>query len=443
MVAASLLLAVLGATAAIGGVSATGGVLARGGVAEARRRGEDAARGRDRAHQDQVHAHLGAAGVATDQRSWTWRLQPTDGFVVGTAMLASRCGRLSNALFKVVDDGSYLRASLGIFAVLPYLAAFALGMTAVINVHGHALPPSWPLLAAIMALGIIDALAGLLAGLTYVVGVAVNGGWSSLANVRLSLAIVAAAVVVIVAASYLRPLRRHPARSFGEWFDRVGDVVVASLVAMFVGSRIIEALPAFADRRLSIVDHLLPLVVVVGAAVVLRYGAETLVATRYHAQLVASQAPIDRQPSTTVHLVSAIIGASVFVLFTVAFVGWTWALWVAGILVIVRSVCHRFKGRFPTVPGLHRVTPQGVLKFVVVLVVCDIMAGLLRHSISDKVQLILISTVLLIVPTVLLEMSNAVSKPRPAHAMTWPVRLGGAAVVAFGALVVLGTIPLG
>ena len=61
---------------------------------------------------------------------------------------------------------------------------------------------------------------------------------------------------------------------------------------------------------------------------------------------------------------------------------------------------------------VHRITSQGELKLFVILTVGEILAALLRANVSDKVQLLLLSSVVVLIPTVLLEMGNAVSGPR-------------------------------
>ena len=442
-VGAAVMMALLSATATVGGVSVAGGVAAKGGVEDARKARGEGKREAGIEHTKIKYHHLGVGAVALNERSLTWRLAATDVFVVGMGTIAYKLGRLSQALFKIADDGAYLRASLGIFSVVTYVLAAVLGVASVASTHGAAVPPTWPLFAALVALGILDAFAGLIAGAVYLSGVIVTGGWAHLSGMRVSLAVVASYVIVIVAASYLRPLRRPPARSFAAWFDRGGDIVVATLVAMFVISRIMDAFPAFAGRELPIGHHLVAVTLVAGAAVVLRYATETLVTERYGDQLVASQAPPAETQSAVFHFLAMGLGGAAFVIFTEAFVGWTWALWVGMMLVLIRSLSHRFKGAFPKVPLVNRITPQGVLKFIVILTVGEILAALLRANISNKVQLLLLSSVILLIPTVLFEMGNAVSKPRTPFSMTWPLRMAGTAAVVFGAFLGFGLISFG
>ena len=63
---------------------------------------------------------------------------------------------------------------------------------------------------------------------------------------------------------------------------------------------------------------------------------------------------------------------------------------------------------------VHPITSQGELKLFVILTVGEILAALLRANVSDKLQLqlLLLSSVVVLIPTVLLEMGNAVSGPR-------------------------------
>ncbi len=163
-------------------------------------------------------------------RSWTWRQPPTPLTDRLSLTLPARLAGISPVLAKVLDDGGYLRAMFGSFAAVLPLVGLVLGVLAVHNVSGKVLPPTFWLTMAIAAIGTFDALAGFAAVIVYVAGVIILGGLASVAAARILLGLPALWFVAPLVAGTARPLRRTATATFEEHFERVTDIVIASLV---------------------------------------------------------------------------------------------------------------------------------------------------------------------------------------------------------------------
>jgi len=375
-------------------------------------------------------------------RPMLWIVPGTMAFLGFTRSLPSRLSAYSPMVARVVTDGSYLRAPLGIFSALFPVAGVAFGAAAVADVHGAPLPPVTWLLAIIMVLGILDALAGLLAAATYLSGVILSGGWATMTGVRVSLAVATAFVLVIVAVSYIRPLRRPPIRSFTHAFDRVADLVIAGLMAMYVGSKLIEAMPAFAGAELPVAHDVLLLAVVTAGAVVARYLIETLIVEFMPARLALVQPEPLADPLPRQRLVSVVLTAAAFGIFAAAFLGLTWALWMGLALVTVSAAADACKHWFPSLPWLRRLTPNGWFKIVLVIFCGKIISLLVTANIGEGAKVVLISAVLLSVPTFLFELARATSRHGEGYTTTWPMRIAAIPVLVLTVLVVVGVITI-
>ena len=428
--------ALLGAVGAGGAAGAAG---AASGSSGGRASGESRAEARERQKIKHL-ADVEAANALT--RHFLWAVPGTMAFLGFTRTLPSRLAAYSPMLARVVMDGSYLRAPLGMFSMLFPVAGVVLGATAVANVHGAPLPPATWLLAVIMALGILDALAGLLAAATYLSGVVFSGGWATLTGVRVSLAVATAFVLVIVAVSYVRPLRRPPIRSFTQAFDRVGDIVIAGLMAMYVGSKLVEAMPAFAGAELPVAHDILLLAMVTGGAVVTRYVVETLVVEFMPARLAIVQPESLPEHLHRHRVISVLLTATAFGLFAAAFLGISWALWIGLALVTIAAIADAFKHWFPSLPRLRRLTPNGWFKIVLVIFLGRIISLLVTANVAEGTKVVLISAVMLLVPSFVFEMTKATSREGEGYTTTWPMRIAAIPVLVITVLLVIGVITI-
>jgi hypothetical protein len=384
-----------------------------------------------------LDAALGAVAVGDRSRTWCWPGTSTLDAVGAT--LPARLARRSPLLARVAADGTYLRAILGSASLLGLLAGLALGVAAIQDTGGDALPPAAALTIAIAVLGVLDAAAGLVAVLTFALGVLALGGVDSGADARVVLSLAVLWFVVPVLAGAVRPLRRPPARSLGESWDRAADVVIASLVGAWSVHQIVLALPGLAGRQLPIAAHADTVAFCVLAALVVRLAAET-VATHLYPRRLDISAPVEvPQPGMAQRLAALALRTALFAFFAYIVAGTSWQLWVATAIFVAPQVLAFYAERLPNSPRLFRDRPRGLVRIVVLLLVASALAVLLLRTMDEHAETFLAdSLVVLALPGFVLALLAVFGRAGERAPTGWGKRIGGVAILAAGIPLALG-----
>lgn len=398
----------------------------------------------------EIVALAAAGGLAVGDRSRTWRWPGTDAVDAAAVSLPARLVRRSPLLARVVADGAYLRSILGSAALVGQLIGVGLGVLAVVQSGGRALPPSTTLTIVIAILGVVDAAAGFAAVLTFLVGVLVSGGVDSDAAVRTMMGLAALWFVVPVVAGAARPLRRDPPRSAKDRYDRAADFVIASLIGAWAVQKIVIALPGLAGYRLPIGGRANEVALWILGAVIVRMFGEQLASHFYPNRLVAVQPRGLREPGELQRLGAAGLRTGIFLFIAVVVVGSTWQLWVAGVLFLVPQAMEVFEENFPKSATLGRALPEGLLEVIIMLFLLTGLGAILISTHSKA--LIADSFVLLSIPGAVLailhhfggeeeeeaEGEGAEDEEGGESQSGWGPRVIGAAILGFAVLQVLG-----
>jgi hypothetical protein len=345
----------------------------------------------------------------------------------------------SPLLARVAADGTYLRAILGSASLLGLLAGLALGVAALQDTGGNALPPVATLTIAIAVLGVLDAAAGLVAVLIFTIGVLVLGGVDSSADVRLVLSLDALWFTVPVLAGAARPLRRPPTRGLGQSWDRAADFVIASLIGAWAVNKIIPALPGVAGRQLAIAEHADTAAFCVLAALVVRFAAETIAAHLYPRRLDISEAGDVSQPGELQRLGASVLRTALFVFFAHIVVGSGWQLWTAAALFIIPQILAVYEDCFPNSPALSGVLPRGLLALVLMLFLATAVGALLLDTMNEHSKTFLAdSFVILALPGFVFSLLSLFGRTGDEAPIGWGKRVAGLAVLITGILLVLG-----
>jgi hypothetical protein len=429
------------------GASTGGLALARGGggVARTTRRQRSGRHGSEPAPDSSydsvgvefLSAGLGAVAVGDRSRTWSW--PGTRRLDALSVTLPARLSGRSPLLARIAADGTYLRAILGSASLLGLLAGLALGVAALRDTGGDALPPVATLTIAIAVLGVLDAAAGLVAVLIFTIGVLVLGGVDSSADLRLVLSLDALWVTVPMLAGAARPLRRPPTRSLGQSWDRAADFVIASLIGAWAVNKIILALPGVAGRQLAIAEHADAAAYCVLAALVVRLAAETIAAHLYPQRLDTSEAADVPQPGELQRLGASVLRTALFVFFAHIVVGSGWQLWAAAALFIVPQILAVYEERFPNSPALSGVLPRGLLALVLMLFVVTAVGAVLLDTMNEHSKTFLADTfVILALPGFVLSLLSLFGRTGDEAPIGWGKRVAGLAVLITGVLLVLG-----
>lgn len=382
-----------------------------------------------------VDADYESGGGGDRSRSWRWP---------GTARIDSvmkalpvRLAPVSMVLARITVDGSALRAMFGSGALLLPLAGLLLGAAALGDTGATAMPPGVALVAAVSVLGVFDALAGFVALLVFVCGVAIAGNLGSAAEVRtvLGLAVVWFAVPLIAGST--RPLRRAAARTVAEWRMWVGDLVIASLIGAWAINKMITAMPAMAGRPVEIARHADEIALIVLGACVLRVILEAVAARAYPVRLAAVQAPAMPTPASAQRVTAALVRTSTLLFVASAFLGVHWQLWVGGVLFMLPLLLSVYKGNFPNSPLLHRLLPTGIVKLVIMLVIGVAITSMVTRTVEHSAQPALNAFVLLAVPGVIISLLELFGREGTPPRDGWARWLLGAAILLTGVWLVL------
>jgi hypothetical protein len=226
-------------------------------------------------------ADEGAAG----DRSWTWRWPGTPSLDALSLGLPVRVAKGSPLLARLLVDGSHLRATLGSLSLLAPAAGVVLGALALSDTGGHAVPPQIALVIAVCVLGVLDAMAGILAALVFIAGVLVSGHVATADDVRVLMGLGGLWFAAPLIASAARPLRRTPESTWQERWDRLADLVIASLIGAWAVQKLAAAFPGLAGHPLPIATETTPLALAVLIALLARFAVETLVIHLYPERL--------------------------------------------------------------------------------------------------------------------------------------------------------------
>ncbi len=435
-VAAFALLALLGGGAmsrGIAGLALGGGAAAEAGAAaRSRPKGGKATSAKVKAFKG------GREAVASGDRSRTWRW-PGTARIDGLALaLPVRVATRSPLLARVLIDSSYLRAILGSASLLAPIAGAILGALALQGTHAQASPPSALLLATLAVLGVLDAAAGLLAAAVFAAGVAVAGNLDSVTSIRtmIGLAVIWFAVPLIAGAA--RPLRRHLARDPKAYRQRVGDLIIASLIGAWTIQKMIQALPGLAQQQLSITQHADTVALTVLGASAARMVLESAAATWYPLRLVEVQPATVPRAGAGQRVAAACLRSAIFLFVVVAFIGNHWQLWVGGVLFLAPQLLSIYEHRFPNSSRLYAWLPRGLLKLVVMMFVGAAFGSWVLHALSHRNSAALDAFVLLTIPGLVVGGLELFGRDGNEPDEGWARWLGGAVVLAVGILFVLG-----
>jgi hypothetical protein len=385
------------------------------------------------------HLGAGVAAFGLGDRSRTWSWPGTRAVDALGAAIPARLSPRSPLLARVLADGTYLRAIFGSASLLALLGGLALGVLAVVDTGGEAIPPVALLTISIAVLGVLDATAGFAAVLIFAVGVLVLGGVDTNAHLRLMLGLGALWFVVPVLAGAVRPLRREPVRNLEESWERAADFVIASLIGAWAVQKMVLALPGLAGVEFPLTEYANEAAYFVLAALVVRLGLESLAAHLYPRRLDVAEPRELPAPSPLQRLGATALRVAVFVFFANIAVGSSWQLWVGAALFVIPQILAVFKERFPNSPVLFRALPKGLVELVLMLFIGTATAALLISTMDENAATFIANSfVLLALPGFVLSLLKLFGRDGAQPEIGWGRRIAGVPLLLLGILLVLG-----
>ncbi|HET9059645.1 MAG TPA: fibronectin type III domain-containing protein [Acidimicrobiales bacterium] len=435
----------------IGGVVVLG-LVAAGGAGLASGLSQGAGSGAASEHKSKKMGKIGSAsfkhGALTEaekrrgdkSRTWQW-----PGVAVLDRLsrsLPERLGARSPLLARIVADGASLRAVFGTASLVVPLAGMVLGVFAALSVGGYAMPPSFGYLAAIIVLGVFDALAGALAALVFLIGVTAAGGVGSWADVRMMLAVCVLMFVAPLTASKARALRRKMATGPSYWFDRAGDLAIAALLAAYGVEKLVGGLKPLSSLQLPVASDGAKVALTVLAAVVVRYGIETAVVHWYPyrlAEISSEEIPSPGQLHT--HFVT-LFQTALFIFVAYPVLGGAWELYAGALLFWGGIMLSIAEDKLPDVPWVKRLSSKGYVKSVVTIVIGSVTAAIVSALLPSATEQLTLGFLIFMVPGLVLTVLGGLGRHGKKLALTWPSRAAGTIVLAVGVLLAQGIVTI-
>jgi hypothetical protein len=315
--------------------------------------------------------------------------------------LVRRISPHSPLIARTVDDASYLRAIFGSFSLLTMAPAIALGVLALVDTEGQALPPAFAIIVAIIALATFDAFAGLIAGSIFALGVALSGNIFS----RDELLTVAGLFIIFYApallASAIRPLRRLASDRDLMW-ERTTDYALATLLSGWTMSKLVGALNGLAGLQLPITFKATEIAFWTAGVVLARMIIEDLATYLYPVRLQEVAGAMHKPPFIQ-KVIALELKIFIFVQLAMPFVGYNIQLLLGTILFALPTVVGFFlDDRLPKVKILHRILPTGAFKIVAMVFIGAIAAGWIQGMFTSPTKFLEWSFVVLAIPGLIL-----------------------------------------
>jgi hypothetical protein len=264
-------------------------------------------------------------------------------------------------LSKVFSDGSYLRAMLGSFSLIPVVVAGYLGFLAASANPGEILTPPWLLLLAIAVLGVFDVMAGFAATVVYwITAVALLGSMPTITDLRSLLAISVIAIGPALLTTAFRNLRREPAFSSRQWWERISDLAIAPFMAGWSVSIMISVLPAVTGFTSAAANHVVDFGIAIAVAAAVRVVFEEFVAHSFPKRLDRITPTFVPEPPLIQKVSALTVKYLLWVLVSGALIGPGWQVWIGSALFLLPTIVKWYEERFPNVPLLWKIIPSGI-----------------------------------------------------------------------------------
>ena len=340
--------------------------------------------------------------------SRTWRNPFTEKSDRFFRNLVSRVSPHSPIVARTIADGNYLRAMFGSTASLLLLPGAALGFIALNDTSGQALPPATWIVMAIIALAVLDAMAGFVSGLIFALGVILAGNFTSRDEVLTVAGLFILFYAPSLLASSIRPLRRL-AKDRDSLWERVTDYGLVTMLSGWTIFKMIGGLNALAGIQLLITFDAAKIGYWTAIFVFTRLVLEDFATYRYPVRLNQTSGEM-KEPDVVHKIIALELKIFIFVELAMPFVGYNIKLLLGTLIFITPSIIGIFfDDRLPKFRFLHRILPSGAFKLVAMVFIGAIAAGWIQGLFSDPRTFLAWSFVVLAIPGLILSLLNKMS----------------------------------
>jgi hypothetical protein len=319
-------------------------------------------------------------GARLGDRSLTWRFPFTSWTDKIGQVWPGVVGRYSAVAPRVLLDGTWARAMFGSGALLLWLAGIVTALVAC-TAHGSSgLAPAFPLLVAMVVLGIFDAAAGAAAWLTIAVVTLVTGGFETWSDLRTLLGLGVLFATISLLAHVIRPLRRNLESGADERAERFFDFVMMPPFVAFASGSMLKALNGLSGLTLVTPVEISHFRWIVYGVILARLALEDVVHRLYPERAQTVQPDKLVSPTRRWTSVALVTRAAIYILVGVPFFGLSATLFIAAILLSVPAILKIFEDNLPNSVKLNKWLPRGLLMFFCSMVIGIVLAWDLEGS---------------------------------------------------------------
>jgi hypothetical protein len=361
--------------------------------------------------------------------SQTWDNRYTDETDYVFVSLAHRFNRFSPLLTRTVQDGNTIRAILGSWAALLMPIGLILGIIAIINTGGQALPPAWGIVALIMAVAIYDAFAGFIAGFVFFLIALLTGNITNRPEFLTTIGVMVLFFAPALLASAFRPFRRL-IRTPDDMWERLTDYALGTLLTFWVITKMVAAMNGLARLELPITEYGTELAVIACGLLLIRVALEDLAVEQYPMRLRALHVEI-KKPSQNQKVRSLVFKIFVFFIMAAPFVGSTLNLVLGTLLFAIPQITSL--SLEDNLPKKKLYLPKGVFKTVVMIFVMALASNMIEGAFSSPEAFLKWSFVVMALPGFILHYLDAITD---APETDWKTTENGRKIYRIGGVVI-------
>jgi hypothetical protein len=369
----------------------------------------------------------------------TWDNRYTDETDFAFVSLAHRFNHFSPLLTRTVQDGNTIRAIIGSWAALLMPIGLLLGIVAAVNTEGQALPPTWGIVAAIMAVAIYDAFAGFIAGFVFFLSALLTGNITNRPEFLTAIGVMVLFFAPALLASAFRPFRRL-VRTQDDMWERITDYALGTLLTFWVITKMVAAMNGLARLELPITNYGTELALMSAALLIMRVALEDIAVEYYPMRLRALHVEI-KAPSHSQKIRSLVFKIFVFFIMAAPFVGSLLNLVLGTILFAIPQITSL--SLEDNLPKKKLYLPKGVFKTVVMIFVMALASNMIEGAFSSPEAFLKWSFVVMALPGFILHYLDAITDAPERDWKTTEIgrkiyRIGGVVIFVLMVLVVKG-----
>ena len=318
-------------------------------------------------------------------------------------------------LTRVATDGQWVRAWWGSAAALLWGIATAVGILAALAPGKDLVLLTLPWAVALMILGMMDAAAGLCAYVGFTLSQLVLGRVESIYDIRTLLGIGVLSVALPSIGSAIRPFRRIGDGSNAARQDRIADYLIAPLFLGYAGASAYASLNGLSGLGMVTPGDATTFRNVLFTVALVRLMLEDVTVSEYPQRLRTVHVPVEQEPSPGARALSLAGTSTIFLLVAGPFFGYGWQTWVALAAVLAVPMLNSVSHLLPNFAAVHRWTPRGVLRSVIMCYVGSWLAAALATRASDAFAARSIAVLLLVPGTVLAVVDRKSTRLNSSH----------------------------